>query len=164
MLRYGLTEFQNERGFSLVESLLAMVILGTGLLAMSGMQAISLVRNVDANELTRVTTVASEMMERIYFNRRNAVSYNGINTQSATNCTTITQAQARGDCLLWDNLVDNTQLQNVKGTVLVSNVFDPQVLGQRTVTVTITWVGSMKSGSTSKRPRSLTLNRVVAPE
>jgi len=164
MLRYGLTQFQNERGFSLVESLLAMVILGTGLLAMSGMQAISLVRNVDANELTRVTTVASEMMERIYFNRRNAASYNGIDTQSATNCTTITQVQARGDCNLWDSLVDNTQLQNVKGTVLVSNVIDPKVLGQRTITVTITWIGSMKSGSTTKRPRSLTLNRVVAPE
>src|SRR5262249_56485574 len=102
MLRYGLTQFQNERGFSLVESLLAMVILGTGLLAMSGMQAISLVSNVDANELTRVTTVASEMMERIYFNRRNAASYNGIDTQSATNCTTITQVQARRDCNIRD--------------------------------------------------------------
>jgi len=167
MLRHGLTQFQNERGFSLVESLLAMVILGTGLLAMSGMQAISLVRNVDANELTRVTTVASEMMERIYFNRRNAASYNGIDTQSVTNCTTIsatTQVQARGDCVLWGSLVGNTQLQNVKGTVSVSNVIAPTVLGQRTVTVTITWVGSMKSGSTTKRPRSLTLNRVIAPE
>jgi type IV pilus assembly protein PilV len=147
--------------------MLAAVILGTGLLAMSGMQAIALVKNVDASELTRITSVASDMMERIYFNRRNAASYNGIDTQSVTNCTTIsstTQAQARGDCLLWDSLVDGTQLQNVKGTVSVSNVIAPAVLGQRTVTVNITWLGSMNSGSTMKRPRSLTLNRVIAPE
>lgn len=167
MLRHGSIQFKNERGFSLVESMLAMVILGTGLLAMSGMQAISLVRNVDANELTRITTVTSEMMERIYYNRRNAASYNGIDTQSATNCTTIsstTQAQARGDCLLWNGMVNGTQLQNVRGTVAVSNVIAPTVLGQRTVTVTVTWIGSMKSGSTTKRPRTLTLNRVIAPE
>jgi len=147
--------------------MLSAVILGTGLLAMSGMQAIALVKNVDANELTRITSVASDMMERIYFNRRNAVSYNGIDTQSATNCNSIsptTQSQARGDCLLWDSLVDGTQLQNVKGTVLVSNVIAPTVLGQRTISVTITWLGSMNSGSTTKRPRSLTLNRVIAPE
>jgi type IV pilus assembly protein PilV len=167
MRRPSSIQWQNEQGFSLLEGMVAAVILGIGLLGMSGMQAISLVKNVDANELTRVTSAASEMMERIYFNRRNAASYNGIDTQSATNCTTIsstTQAQARGDCLLWDSLVDGTQLQNVKGTVSVSNVIAPTVLGQRTVTVTITWMGSMNSGSTTKRSRSLTLNRVIAPE
>ena len=68
---------------------------------MSAMQGIAFVKNVDSSELTRITTLASDMMERIQFNRRNAISYNGINTQSATNCNTIsaaTQPQARGDC------------------------------------------------------------------
>lgn len=158
---------KGEQGFSLLEGMLAAVVLGTGLLAMSGMQAIALVKNVDANELTRITTLASDMMERVQFNRRNAVSYNGIDTQSATNCNAISataQPQAKGDCLLWDSLVDGTQLQNVQGTVTVSNVIAPTVLNQRNVTVTITWMGSMKSDSTVKRQRSLTLNRVVAPE
>jgi type IV pilus assembly protein PilV len=148
--------------------MLAAVILGTGLLAMSGMQAIALVKNVDANELTRITSVASDMMERIYFNRRNAVSYNGIDTQSPTTCNAIsvtTQPQAKGDCLLWQSVVTSTQLENVQGRVTVDlNPIAPTVLGQRNVTVTITWLGSMNSGSTTKRLRSLTLNRVVAPE
>jgi type IV pilus assembly protein PilV len=158
---------KDEQGFSLLEGMLAAVLLGTGLLAMSGMQGIALVKNVDANELTRISTVASDMMERIQFNRRNAVSYSGIDTQSVTNCNSIsatTQPQAKGDCLLWDSLVDGTQLENVKGVVTVSNVIAPTVLGQRNVTVTITWQGSVKSDSTVKRPRTLTLNRVVAPE
>ncbi|HSQ49811.1 MAG TPA: hypothetical protein VLL94_00935 [Nitrospiraceae bacterium] len=158
---------KGEEGFSLIEGMLAAVLLGTGLLAMSGMQTIALVKNVDANELTRITTLASDMMERVQFNRRNAVSYNGIDTQSATNCNAISaaaQPQAKGDCLLWDSLVDGTQLENAQGTVTVSNVIAPTVLNQRNVTVTITWQGSVKSDSTVKRPRSLTLNRVIAPE
>ena len=159
--------YRNEQGFSLLEGMLAAVLLGTGLLAMSAMQGIAFVKNVDSSELTRITTLASDMMERIQFNRRNAISYNGINTQSATNCNTInatTQQQARGDCLLWDTLVDSTQLQNIQGTVTVSNIIEPAALGQRNVTVTISWVGSLKSDSTVKRARSLTINRVVAPE
>ena len=60
--------------------------------------------------------------------------------------------------------MDGTQLENAQGTVTVSNVIAPTVLNQRNVTVTITWQGSVKSDSTVKRPRSLTLNRVIAPE
>lgn len=158
---------RGEQGFSLLEGMLAAAILGTGLLALSAMQGIALVKNVDANELTRITTLTSDMMERIEFNRRNAVSYNGIDTQNPADCNAISvtaQPQAKGDCLLWDSLVKNTQLENVQGTVTVSNVIAPTVLNQRSVTVTITWLGSLNSGSTVKLPRSLTLNRVVAPE
>ncbi|HTL62781.1 MAG TPA: hypothetical protein VL261_14145 [Nitrospira sp.] len=167
MPRQRCSQCQGEEGFSLLEGMLAAVILGTGLLAMSGMQTIALVKNVDASELTRVTSVASDMMERVYFNRRNAVSYNGIDTQNSTTCNNINaaQAQAKGDCLIWQGLLTNTQLQNVRGQVIVDlNPIAPTVLGQRTVQVTITWLGSMKSGSTVKRARSITLNRVVAPE
>src|SRR5687767_15085832 len=151
---------RGEQGFSLLEGMLAAVLLGTGLLAMSAMQGIAFVKNVDSNELTRITTLASDMMERIQFNRRNAISYHGINTQSPTNCNAISataQPQARGDCLLWDSLVDGTQLQDVRGTVTVSD--PPTVLAQRDVTVTITWKGSLKSDSTVKRDRTLTINR-----
>jgi type IV pilus assembly protein PilV len=160
-----LNRIDSEQGFSLLEGMLAAVLLGTGLLAMSAMQGIAFVKNVDSNELTRITTIASDMMERIQFNRRNAISYHGIDTTNATNCNAISataQPQARGDCLLWESLVDGTQLQDVKGTVIVSN--PPTALSQRDVTVTITWMGSVKSDSTVKRARSLTINRVVAPE
>lgn len=162
-----LNRLKSQQGFSLLEGMLAAVLLGTGLLAMSAMQGIAIVKNVDSNELTRITALASDMMERIQFNRRNAISYNGINTQSATNCNTIsaaTQPQARGDCLLWDSLVDATQYQNVMGTVTVSDIIAPTALAQRNVAVTISWVGSLNSDSTVKRARSLTINRVVAPE
>src|SRR5262245_19366650 len=163
----GRARLQEDKGFTLLEGMLAAVLLGTGLLAMSAMQGIALVKNVDSSELTRITTLASDMMERIQFNRRNAISYNGINTQSPSNCNAIsatTQPQAKGDCLLWDSLVDGTQLQNVQGTVTVSNIIAPTELSQRNVTVTITWLGSLSSDTSVKRWRSLTMNRVIAPE
>ncbi|HKR78105.1 MAG TPA: prepilin-type N-terminal cleavage/methylation domain-containing protein, partial [Nitrospira sp.] len=50
---------RDNRGFTLLEGMLAAVILGTGLLAMSAMQGIAFVKNVDSSELTRVTTLAS---------------------------------------------------------------------------------------------------------
>ncbi len=157
-----------EGGFSLLEGMLAAVILGTGLLALSGMQTIALVRNVDANELTRVTTLASDMMERIQYNRRNALNYNGIDTQNPANCNAIdptAQPMARGDCLQWDSLVDNFGLENIRGQVVVDlNPIQPLALNQRNVTVIITWLGSMKSDSSRKRTRSVTVRRIVAPE
>ena len=157
---------KREEGFSLLEGMLAAAILGIGLLGLSGMQTVALVKNVDANELARITVLASDMMERIQFNRRNAISYNGIDTQSATNCSVIgaTQSQAKGDCLLWGSLVSGTNLENIQGKVTVSNVIAPTILGQRTVAVTVTWLGSANSDNTVKLARSLTLDRVVAPE
>lgn len=158
----------NQSGFSLIEGMLAAVILGTGLLALAGMQSIALVRNVDANELTRVTTLASDMMERIQYNRRNAFAYNGIDTQSPVNCNSIDaalQPMARGDCLQWDSLVDNFGLENIRGQVSVDlNPIQPISLNQRNVTVTITWLGSMNSDSSLKRTRTVTVRKIIAPE
>jgi type IV pilus assembly protein PilV len=158
----------HEQGFTLVEGMLASVILAVGLLGLSGMQSIALVKNVDANETTKVTSLAADMMERIQFNRRNAASYQGIDTTSASSCTAISasaQPMANGDCTLWSTLVNNTQLQNIRGTVAVSPALvGPAALNQRNVTVTITWLGSLRSDQTVKRSRTLTLQRVVAPE
>lgn len=156
-----------ERGFSLIEGMVASAILGTGLLALAAMQGIAMVKNVDANELTRMTGIASDILERVQFNRKNAVIYNGIDTQSPANCNGISaaaQPQARGDCLLWSSLVTATRLENIKGTVTVSNLIGPTVLGQRTVTVTLTWTGSQNADSNVKRSRSLTIDRIIAPE
>lgn len=147
--------------------MVASAILGTGLLALAAMQGIAMVKNVDANELTRMTGIASDILERVQFNRKNAVIYNGIDTQSPANCNGISaaaQPQARGDCLLWSSLVTATQLENINGRVTVSNLIGPTVLGQRTVTITLTWTGSQNTDSNVKRSRSLTIDRIIAPE
>ena len=92
---------KNEGGFSLIEGMLAAVILAIGVLSLAGMQMFSLGRNVDANETTRVTNFAADIVERIQFNRRNALSYNGIDTNIACTINATTQPMARGDCDQW---------------------------------------------------------------
>lgn len=156
-----------EKGFTLLEGMIASAILTVGLLGMAAMQGVAMVRNVDANELSRITILAGDIFERIQFNRRNVTAYNGINTQNTGNCTTMSatsQLQARGDCLMWDSMVDGTQLENIRGTVTVSDVIVPIVLGRRTVTVTLTWIGSMKSDTSNKRSRAVTFTRIIATE
>ena len=65
---------KSEGGFTLLEGMLAAVILATGLLGLASMQGFSLGRNVDANEMTRVTNFAADIVERVQFNRRNALA------------------------------------------------------------------------------------------
>jgi len=82
-----------EDGFTLLESLMAAVVLGIGLIGLAGMQGIALSRNVDANELTLASNLAADMVERIQYNRRNAIVYNNIDTTlPATQPTTNTMA------------------------------------------------------------------------
>lgn len=152
-----------EAGFSLIEGMLATVILAIGLLALSGMQAISLGRNMDANELTRATTLAADMMERIQFNRRNVANYNGIDTSSA--CNAGLPAMAMGDCTQWTNLLASTYasgLAGARGWVTVTAA-GPTGLNQNSVTVWITWTEAGGAGKIV-RSRTVTLNSVIAPD
>lgn len=157
-------------GFTLIESMVAMAILVTGLLALAGMQSISLTRNVDSTELTRATNLAAEMIERIQNNRQNAGQY-AIDTSNATPCpqSPVTQPMAKGDCDQWVQLLANPQasgLTNVRGVIAVPpapvgalNV----LLNQYPITVTISWTGA--TGETKvARPKQVTLTTVIAPE
>ena len=156
-----ITTVSGERGFTLLEGMIATVILGIGLMGMGAMQGFSLMKNVDANELNSATILASDMMERILFNRRSVSSYDGIDTMIATNCTTIdvnSQRQARGDCVQWDTMVKGARLSGVRGTVVVSAEIAPIVLRQRRVAITLTW-----TDTPTQRTRSVTLNSIVSP-
>ena len=155
-----------ERGFSLIEGMLASVVLAMGLLTLAGMQSIALVRNVDANELTRVTTLGSDLIERMQFNRRNAVSYHSIDTQDSTTCSHIdasAQPMARGDCELWASALVSAGLDSIRGQVSVMPT-GPAQLNQRQAIVTITWIGSKKSESSVRRGRAVALTRIIAAE
>ena len=156
-------------GFTLIESMVAAVILTIGLLALTGMQTFSLRKNVDANNQTRVTNLAADMLERIQFNRRKAATYHLINVSSGmTTCpTAVIDVMANGDCTQWRTLLLSSNLQNIRGTVTLSNPTpptpDPLGLNRNTVTVQVTWdeTGSAMVTAASKTVR---LDTVVAPE
>ncbi len=156
-------------GFTLIESMVASVILTIGLLALTGMQSFSLRKNVDANNQTLVTNLASDMLERIQFNRRKAANYHNINVSAAvTACpAAATDVMANGDCTQWRTLLLGSNLQNITGTVILSNptppALDPLGLNRNTVTVHVTW-NEAASGEVTAAAKTVSLAKVVAPE
>ena len=158
-----------DEGFTLIESMVAAVILTIGLLALTGMQSFSLRKNVDANNQTRVTNLAADMLERIQFNRRKAANYHNINVSAgATTCpTAAADVMANGDCTQWRTLLLGSNLQNIAGTVILSNPTppapDPLGLNRNTVTVVVTWNESASDG-VAAAAKTVSLAKVVAPE
>ena len=158
-----------QSGFTLIESMVAAVILSVGLLALSGMQAMSLKKNVSANELTRVSNLAADMVERIQFNRRNVTGYHNINVSSSTTTcpTTTVNVMANGDCTQWRTLLLNSGLSNVVGRVTLNPVpptVDGLGLTRSTVTVQLNWLANSNIGGGAGITKSITLVTVVAPE
>ncbi len=157
----------SECGFTLIEGMLAALVVTFGLITLSGMQAITLSFNMDANETTRATNLAADMMERIQFNRRNVDNYAGMDTSAV--CTLSLPAMALGDCNQWKNLLSSTYatgLGGVRGTVAVGAVGaggTPPLLNQRTVQVTILWTAPAGPNKVP-RARQIILATAIAPE
>ena len=145
-----------ERGFTLIEGMIALVILSIGLLAVSGMQAVALSRNVDANQLSQVTNLAAEMVERVRFNRTSATSYNGIDTANAATRPPATQPQARGDYDQWGTRLAQSGISGIRGQVTVA-ALTPTALSQSQVTVRVNWIGGLLN-------RAVVMTTVVVPE
>ena len=160
---------ESEDGFTLLEGMLAAVILATGLLGLASMQGYSLGRNVDANEMTRVTNFAADIMERVQFNRRNTLAYNGIDTNVACTINATTQPMARGDCDQWRNLLMGglaAGLGGLRGQVAVTAIGPTAPLpplNQNRVVVMMTWTGASGAGKIAKQ-MGITITNVVAPE
>lgn len=64
-----------QRGFSLIEVLVALVLLSVGLLGLAGLQLASLNSNVDALARSQATLGAESILERIRANAQDAARY-----------------------------------------------------------------------------------------
>lgn len=160
---------QSQAGFTLVETMLAGAILTIGLLALSAMQAMSMSRNVGSKEMTQVSNLAADMIERIQFNRRNVTAYHNITVNSSTTTcpTTAVNVMANGDCTQWRTLLLNSGLTNVTGSVTLNPVppaLDPQGLTRSTVTVQLNWLATQRGEGTMAMNKAMTLVTVIAPE
>jgi len=137
--------------------MVALVLLAIGLLAIAAMQEMAFTRNVDSNELSLVTNLTAEMIERIRFNARNVTAYNNIDTTNAgTKPPVATQPMASGDYDQWQARLAQARLTNVRGIVTVAAT-GPAAMSQNQVTVRITWV-------TRIRQHAVQMVTVITPD
>jgi type IV pilus assembly protein PilV len=170
----------NEKGFTLAEVMISAAILGVGVMGMAAMQGVSFSKNVDANDLSVVTNVAADMMERIQSNRRFAWAYNNIDTTGPGNCLaggipappppvpffsvapSIPATRGiQGDCTQWRTLVLATNLLNVRGTVQAAPVLPLRPDSSAVqLTVQIQW----NDRGAGQRTRAVAFQTLIEPE
>ena len=82
--------FFSQRGFSMLEVLISLVVISVGLLGLAGLQATSLKTNNNAYERTQATILAHDMLDRMQSNISGVMAghYNNLNlNQAAPSCT-----------------------------------------------------------------------------
>ncbi len=92
-----------HKGFTLIEVLIAIVILSIGLLGVAAMQIRALQYNHDAYLRSQITNLATDISERIRLNRENAADYVSTYVLDTlpTGCTTATGTNATNDLACW---------------------------------------------------------------
>ena len=134
----------NQKGFTLLEVLVAIVIVSIGLLAVAGMQTTAITANASAKDATIAIQLAEEMADRIRVNAGDTPEiYHGLDTNggTATTCTGLTAQNdpALGDCIQWRSRLQDASLglSGAKGTITVTD--DSPISKAAIVTITITW-------------------------
>jgi len=125
----------DDGGFTLLEVLVAIVIISIGLLAVAGMQTTAITANSSANNLTLALQLAEEMVDRIRVNGGDTPEiYDNLDTG---NCAGLTDTTARGDCNQWQTRLAGSGLSNAQGTVRV--LTNNPISNTATVTVIVRW-------------------------
>ena len=99
-MRNGSIGARRSRGFTLIEVLIAILVMAFGLLGFALLQTMSVRFTQSANYRTQATNLAYELFDQIRANRVAANAYEGDYTAAASNCVpatgnTVTAAQYR---------------------------------------------------------------------
>jgi type IV pilus assembly protein PilV len=125
MLNPSRLRYTRQRGFSLVEVLVTLLILAFGLLGVAGLQAKMSLAEMEAYQRSQALLALGEMTERMSANSAQAASYLNAGTIGTgdtrpTDCTTIAQGATRDLCE-WSNSLKGASEQksaaNVGGMV-----------------------------------------------
>jgi type IV pilus assembly protein PilV len=96
---------RGARGFTLIEILIALVILAFGLLSLARVQARASLTEVEARQRTQAMTLVQDMVDRINLNRKNAAAYVGEHSPSAVASCAGQPTQVARDLCEWRDLL-----------------------------------------------------------
>ena len=137
-----------HRGFTLIEVLIATLVLAVGLLGLAGLQAASLRNNQSAYYRSQATQLAYDLADKMRANVAGAATYIAITPNAATakaNCLTTTGCtpadMAENDLFEWNNAINNNLPSGTVTVTITAGVF----------TITVNWDDD-KDGDTSNNP------------
>ena len=127
---------RSQRGFSLVEVLIALVILSVGMLGIAGLYVHSMRAGRTSMLRHNAVTLAGDIADRIRANPRAAVAYTGVGANNncvAANIDCNEGQMAAHDILSWDQQAAET-MPNGDVVVIFDNSVSPPLY-----TITISW-------------------------
>jgi type IV pilus assembly protein PilV len=121
MLNRWPSRWEDQRGTSLIEVLVTLVILAVGLLGVAGLQAKISVAEMEAYQRSQAVLALTDMTERIGANRTQAAGYVtagpiGTGDAQPADCTTIALSPARDLCE-WSNSLKGAGEQKLAANV-----------------------------------------------
>jgi len=129
----------SERGFSLLEAVIALLILTVGLLGLASMQGQALRATDMGGNSAIAKSIAMDAMERIIRNSQNVRAYDGMSVANGTkpNCPNIAPLPACAiDFNDWQNMISSLPGGDLQISVNQGGNFD-------TVTVLVLWQDAM---------------------
>lgn len=127
------TSRRTQSGFTLLEILVAMVVLSIGLLGLAGLMTTSMRDNLSASHRTQATWMAYDMIDRMRANRTGALAGSYDTLMSGVACTVAAPAGTlpAQDIAAWKSQLACV-LPAAQGSVVVNG-------GTRAATVVIRW-------------------------
>ena len=140
-----------ERGFTLVESMVSLLVLSIGLLGVAGMQSLGLRLNYDALQRSQATTFAYSIAEKMRLDPVNALIVTGTNpyegtfAAAASGTTCNTASVAVNDVLVCWQVALRERLPN--GSITITG---PPSTTDPTLTLNLAWSENwIQQGATS---------------
>lgn len=156
---------RRSHGYSLIELLVAVVVLSMGLLGVGSLQLVSIRSNYEAMQRTEAGQLASNALDRIRANSTQIASYLGTLNGTTVSCavdpnsgdpctcasgdddTVCQQKMARHDRWEWEQLLNNSK-SLVNGRVCITEQVS-SVTNLALIRVTVAWRGMAERGGTA---------------
>jgi type IV pilus assembly protein PilV len=133
------SRINRSQGFSMVEALVALVVLGVGMLGIASLYVVTLRASGSAISRMQAVNLATDIGDRIRANRTAGIAYEGTAAASGDTCIGPTanctpQQLAAHDLFLWQSQIAQTLPGTAAGAVDVQEDTNP-----RTYVITLSW-------------------------